>query len=417
VSLTGAGRATNEGIDGVSMVNASATAATALTLSGTTTQAGSSALRMDALSTLTAGGTTHISGNANMVLGNIRSTGALSINTTLGNVGQTTGSTIVAASTTGLTVANADVTLDNAGNNMVGLISVNNAANLTLRSTVLTMDSVTTSGSQTYNSPVVLPSNTGFTGTQMNFNDSVLGSGSLTVTGQAVLNGATIQTTRPQVYNGAVTLSKNNLLSTGGTAGVTFASTVNGAHSLTVNSAGATVFGGEVGVLTALSSLTTDQAGTVEINTGKVKTSGAQIYRDRVLLGADTELQGVNLSFLSSVDGAHQLSIRDSGTTVIEGVVGGVTALTSLNTDAVGETHLKGSSIRTSTDLIFNDSVKLFTDVGLQAAGQLTLAKTVDGDNANTRSLSLNGGNTAAIKLQDVVGGWEIGRASWRERV
>jgi fibronectin-binding autotransporter adhesin len=406
VSLTGAGRATNEGIDGVSMVNASATAATALTLSGTTTQAGSSALRMDALSTLTAGGTTHISGNANMVLGNLRSTGALSINTTLGNVNQTAGSTIVAASTTALTVANADVTLDNTGNDMTGLISVSNAANLSLRSTALTMDSVASSGSQTYNSPVVLPSNTGFTGTQVNFNQSVIGSGSLTITGQTVLNGATIQTTGAQVYNSAVTLSKNNLLSTGGTAGVTFASTVNGGHSLTVNSAGAMVFGGEVGVLTALSSLTTDQAGTVEINTAKVKTTGAQTYRDRVLLGADSELQGVNLSFLSAVDGAQQLTIRDSGTTVIEGMVGGATALTSLNTDAEGETHLKGLSIRTSTDLIFNDSVKLFTDVGLQAAGQLMLAKTVDGDNANTRSLSLNGGNTAAINLQGVVGGW-----------
>jgi hypothetical protein len=64
VSLTGAGRASHEGIDGVSMVNATATAATALTIVGTTTQTGSSALRMDALSTLTAGGATHISGNA-----------------------------------------------------------------------------------------------------------------------------------------------------------------------------------------------------------------------------------------------------------------------------------------------------------------------------------------------------------------
>ena len=100
------------------------------------------------------------------------------------------------------------------------------------------------------------------------------------------------------------------------------------------------------------------------------------------------------------MDGAHALSITDSGTTVLGGVIGGTTPLMSLTTDGLGHTHLKGASIHTSTDAVFNDIVTVFTDVQVQAAGQLHFAQTVDGDTANTRSLTLNGGNTATVTVE-----------------
>jgi hypothetical protein len=343
-----------------------------------------------------------------VVLGNVDSTGALTISTTSGALTQAANATVRAGSTTNLTVQAANVTLDNTGNNLVGLISVSNAANLTLRSTALTMNSVTTSGTQTYNSPVVLPADTTLAGTQVSFNQSVVGIGSLTINGASVLNGATISTTGAQIYNGAVTLSKNTTLTTGGNAGVNFVSTINGEKSLTVNSAGATVFGGEVGTDNALTSLTTDQHGTVEINGGKVKTTGAQTYNEIATLGATTTLQGVNVALMSTVDVIHALTINDSGTTVLGGSIGGTTPLLSLTTDslttAAGETHIKGAGIYTTTNAVFHDIVKIFNDVTVRAAGQMTFAQTLNGDTAGTRSLTLDGGTSSAITVTGAVG-------------
>src|SRR5205823_10492131 len=71
---------------------------------------------------------------------------------------------------------------------------------------------------------------------------------------------------------------------------ITLASTVNGAQALTVNTAGVTTFGGAVGGTTALASLTTDAAGSTDLNGGAVTTTGSQTYNDQVLLGADTTL-------------------------------------------------------------------------------------------------------------------------------
>jgi hypothetical protein len=80
----------------------------------------------------------------------------------------------------------------------------------------------------------------------------------------------------------------------------------------------------------------------------------------------------------------------------------------SLTTDsfttAAGETHLKGASIHTTTDAVFNDIVKIFTDVRVTAAGQLNFTKTIDGDTPGTRSLTLDGGNIAAINVDGAVG-------------
>jgi hypothetical protein len=413
VSLNGTGRGVNAGADGVGMTQTSSlSAATLLTVTGATSQAASSALTMGAQSMLTAGGAMQISGNAPIVLGNLDSTGTLSISTTSGSVTQTVGTTVSAADTTSLSMANADVTLDNAGNNMVGLISVTNAANLTLRSTTLTMNSVTTSDAQVYNSPVVLPANTTFDGTQVTFNQAVTGAGSLTVNGVSILNGATINTTGAQTYNGAVTLGANTILSTGGTAGVNFVGTIEGSYSLIVNSAGATVFGGAVGTEAALTSVTTDQAGSVEINGGLVRTTGAQTYNERMSLGAGTVLRGVNVALMSTVDGAQVggqgLTIYDSGTTVLGGSIGGFTPLASLITDSLttanGQTHIKGAVIHTTTDVVFNDIVKIFTDVRVTASRDMTFAQTIDGDIASTRSLKLDGADTATINVGGIVG-------------
>ena len=71
---------------------------------------------------------------------------------------------------------------------------------------------------------------------------------------------------------------------------ITFASTVDGAFALTVNTAGVTAFNGAVGGAIALASLTTDAPGETDLNGGVVNTTGPQTYNDPVLLTADTVL-------------------------------------------------------------------------------------------------------------------------------
>src|SRR5213075_3378047 len=81
--------------------------------------------------------------------------------------------------------------------------------------------------------------------------------------GTTAINGGSVRTTAAQTYGDAVTLGAATVL-TG--VGNTFASTVNGAQTLTVNDSGTTTFGGMVGGTTPLTSLTTNAGGTTAIN-------------------------------------------------------------------------------------------------------------------------------------------------------
>src|SRR5205085_249897 len=97
-------------------------------------------------------------------------------------------------------------------------------------------------------------------------------------------------------------------LNSAGGGNIAFARTVNGAQSLTVNTAGSTSFGGAVGNATLLTSLTTDAAGSTALNGGTVATFGAQAYNDDVALGAATTLNsagGGNIAFARTVNGAQ----------------------------------------------------------------------------------------------------------------
>ncbi len=83
------------------------------------------------------------------------------------------------------------------------------------------------------------------------------------------------------ILSGALTLAGNTTLQSG-TGEVRFQSTVDGAHALTVNTAGVTRFQGNVGGTTALASVTTDAPGSTRIDASAVRTTGAQTYNDPV---------------------------------------------------------------------------------------------------------------------------------------
>src|SRR5204862_449081 len=172
------------------------------------------------------------------------------------------------ATATGLT------TFDGAVGSSVALssLTVTNGADLN-------GGSVATTGAQNYDGPVTLSANALLTASAITFLstvdgafgltatatglttfDGAVGSGtklaSLTVTNGAHLNGGSVATTGAQNYDGPVTLSANDTLISG-SGSIAFASTVDGAHALSVSaSSGSIGFGGLIGGASPLASLT-----------------------------------------------------------------------------------------------------------------------------------------------------------------
>ena len=125
------------------------------------------------------------------------------------------------------------------------------------------------------------------------------------LTGSTVFNIAatplaSLTTIGFQTYNDPVALSQDTLLTsdsdpvTVGTQGtvpgnnIEFVSTVDGAGSLDLNTAGDTIFNQKVGSLTPLASLTTRGGGKTVVKTTSIKAVGNQDYRDTVSLSVPT---------------------------------------------------------------------------------------------------------------------------------
>jgi len=279
-------------------------------------------------------------------------------------------------------------------------------------STALNAGTVTTTGAQTYDDAVTLGAATTLNSTgagQLRFGSTVNGAQTLVLNtggttrfngvvggttaltsvttdagGTTILNGSSVTTTGNQTYNDAVTLNNNQTLTSTGSGDIKFTTTVDGAKTLAVNTAGVTTFGGAVGTGTALTSVTTDSAGSTQINGGAVTTTGSQDYQDAVTLGAATTLTSTGnnaIRFRSTLDGGNTLSIVTGGNTRFDAAVGGTIALTSVTTDAGGATLINGGSVRTTGSQTYNDNVTIGANTTLSStgAGNITLGGTTDG--------------------------------------
>jgi hypothetical protein len=131
-----------------------------------------------------------------------------------------------------------------------------------------------------------------------------------------------------QHYNYSVTLDADTTLS--GTD-MTLPSVTGGTHALSVS--GTAVALGAVSTDTMTGITTLSATGATTINAGTVTTTSTQTYNSAVTLGADTALNAgaAAISFSSSVNGAHALTVTTSSTTTFTGSVGGGTPLTSLS--------------------------------------------------------------------------------------
>ncbi|WP_374404444.1 beta strand repeat-containing protein, partial [Niveibacterium sp.] len=190
----------------------------------------------------------------------------------------------------------------------------------------------------------------------------------------------------------AVNLQSNVTITAHGDASL---GAVDGAKSLTINSAGTTTFSAPVGSTTPLTGLTVSGA----VNARSIRTNGAQHFGSiaslngdyatgggaftvggAVTLADDTTVSagGGSINFAASVDGAHSLSTSNSASTSFVGAVGNHAALASLTSIAGAFSAASAISTSGSTNLTA-DTISIN---GLASGGGSTLTgkTTLKGD-------------------------------------
>lgn len=255
----------------------------------------------------------------------------------------------------------------------------------------------------------------------------------------APLAGGTIITAGNQVYTtsqtltGSTTLGNLNGQNGTGTA-ITFNSTIDGAHALTLNNSGATTLAGAVGNVTPLTSLTTDAGGTTAINGGKVITTGAQTYNDSVTLGADTQIKttvsGV-IAFVEALVGNNHSLLIESPDAVAFNSASGLTALTKMGSGTMtmtgtstytGATNINGGILNltgsaTSSAFTVNSGARLMGTGSLGALSLMSGGTLAPGASTGTLSAgnaSFAGGSYFNFELSNATGtrgtssGWDL---------
>jgi filamentous hemagglutinin family protein len=254
-------------------------------------------------------------------------------------IGSTTGTGDITVGTTGLNITlPADLTLQS-GTGAINLqASVDGAHSLTLN----------TSGLTTIGAAV--GSNTALT------------SLSTDAGGSTHLN-ANVNTTGNQTYGDAVELGNSVSSTTGAGASTTFASTVDSASgtSAALYIYGDAQLGAAVGAGQRIGALYV--SGATQLG-GDVSTTGFQQYAGATTLSRSVTLDssGSYIYFPSgsTLDGAHDLTLRGATGNYLYGAVGGATALNSLTTS--GSTYFATDTVRTSGAQTYAGNVQLYAD-------------------------------------------------------
>ncbi len=210
--------------------------------------------------------------------------------------------------------------------------------------------------------------------------------------------------------NANVTLVDNAVITANG--GISFTGTIDaaaaGVPALTLNSSGAVSVTGAVGSTLSLLSIDTDANGTLALNGGAARTTGAQTYLDPVTLGADTVFTaaaGSLVRFGSTVGGgatACSLTVTNANAQ-FGGVTGGAANLLSAIT-VDGTSAVNTASVTTAGNQTFTGAVTLGANAtfAANAASVVRFGGSVAGDGVLARSLRVA---TADARFGGSVGG------------
>lgn len=358
----------------------------------------------------------------------------------------------------GTTPGTESLTINTAGTTFIGNPGQNVGQSVALASittdapgtTVIFANSITTTGTQTYNDAFNIVNALVINVTTVTFASTVDAS-SLTVNGNLVSEGeiggtvplnfltvsgtsslhADVTTSGLQTYTGAVTLTSDVVLTSTGSGDISFGSTIDSSSgnlfSLTVNTAGITQFGDgvgsdDIGLTDNLSSLTTDAPGQTNIDAGTINTNGSTItFNDAVLLLSDTTINEAgtgNVTFNSTVDAADNTVASTSdvsltinmlngtpGNVVFNGIVGGDALGAQSDPDGLefltinGPTLINTSNITTVGNQTYNGTVELQTGTTLTTGGLVDFLSTVDSQAGENNPLTINGNLRTAAAL------------------
>jgi filamentous hemagglutinin family protein len=335
--------------------------------------------------------------------------------------------TVMTISSTGSQEYDGDVTLLGSGGS-----DVFNASNLTISGTLsagshnVTINCDATLGAVTAVNQLQVNGNAAFTDT--------VSTASVTVTGTTSIGSGAIHTTGAQDYQGAVTLDAGGQFISSSGGDITFASTIDSfssgsPNSLFVQTAGTTIFDGNIGSAHPISSLQTAPFGTVQLGAGganstlsitasTASSSNRILFNFPVTLAANTTITAGAVIFSNSLDSDSDVTPRNLTITALAGTLdfaGPFTAesLTAAAADvsfaSVGQTHSLGtviinaigSSAGAAVDLnnsplnvssaTFSSPVILTADLTINASGGVDFESTIDSDSdATERSLTIN---------------------------
>jgi filamentous hemagglutinin family protein len=192
-----------------------------------------------------------------------------------------------------------------------------------------------------------------------------------------------------------------DMILTSGTGNVTFAGIVGGTNTLgvlNVNSAGSTTFSDAV----TATSVTTDAAGTIELDGQTVNTTGTQTYNDGLSLGDNTILTGTTITTKGSLTGASH-SLLVTGDAVFGDATGDT--VTGLTTLAINGTAAINTSIVTSSGTQeYTGAVTIGADTTLTTTdATVTFDATINSLLSVAKSLAINAGN-GDVNLMSAVG-------------
>ncbi|HUI05694.1 MAG TPA: filamentous hemagglutinin N-terminal domain-containing protein [Verrucomicrobiae bacterium] len=261
-----------------------------------------------------------------------------------------------------------------------GTLTINDTLNLASLSAsgssiALNGGTITTTGTQTYNSSVTLGNDTVLNGSSVTFKSTVDGSQGLTINGDAVLGGAVgngtalnsihvtgttamnaqaITTTGAQMYDGAVTLGNDALLISS-SGGITFGSTLDGAHQLALAArAGTLTLSGAVGGSTPLTQLDIESANTTVLN-ADISTSVFSIQSPSIFTGPRV-IRADSMNIGDTMTGTGRLTLEP---------------LTDGSSIVLGGSGVSGTLDLTTADLSFITADVL--QIGNATAGDITV--------------------------------------------
>ncbi|MFA6501721.1 MAG: filamentous hemagglutinin N-terminal domain-containing protein, partial [Parachlamydiales bacterium] len=311
--------------------------------------------------TLSYTGSTAINVNGNITTngGSITMTGPVAI----------TGSPTFDSTNAGVAPAGANIGFSSTLNGAVvltlnagsaGIVSLSGAVGGTTPLTSLTVTAATITQSSSAKTTGALT----YTGTTaININGSITTSGSvITMTGPVAITGTSIFDT---TNSGAVPTGANIDFATS-------ASTINGANSLTLRAGtgGVISFGGSIGGSTPLTKLSFTSASLINIGSNITVTADNPLtFPSPVSLTGTSNItsNGADISFNSTLNGAHSLTLTaGSGTVLFTGAIG-TTALTSLS--ATAKNIIQFSTVKTTGSLSYTGSTIITINNSITTSG------------------------------------------------